>query len=415
MTAFDLAAIFLCLVGLVGWLNVRFFRLPTATAMVLAGLAGAGLLLAARAWLPGPNAAGQLVSAIAGVDFPKTVLGYMLAFLLFAGAMQVSLAELRKRLLAIASLATIGVLASTLIVGGGLWATARWLDLPLTLPWAFVFGALISPTDPIAVLAAVRQGSLSKTLEAVLQGEALFNDGIGIVVFTAAVAIASGGGDLDPLHAIGQVGIEAIGGLILGLSASLVVIAGMRAIDDYAVEVGLSIALAVGVYALADALHISGPIAVVVAGLMVGNLGMRTAMSDMTQRHVHGFWTLVDEILNALLFLLLGLELVVVPFDSRMMGLWLVAIALVILARLIVVAPWGAFFRRREQERGASLLLGWGGLHGALSLALALTLPPGEARTLILSTTFAVVIFSVLAQGLTFGRLAAHFAARPGR
>jgi CPA1 family monovalent cation:H+ antiporter len=160
---------------------------------------------------------------------------------------------------------------------------------------------------------------------------------------------------------------------------------------------------------------VSGPIAVVVAGLMVGNLGMRTAMSDMTQRHVHGFWTLVDEILNALLFLLLGLELVVVPFDSRMAGLWLVAILLVILARLIVVAPWGAFFRRREQQRGASLLLGWGGLHGALSLALALTLPPGEARSLILSTTFAVVIFSVLAQGLTFGWLAAKFATRQDR
>jgi CPA1 family monovalent cation:H+ antiporter len=415
MTAFDLAAIFLALVGLVGWLNVRFFHLPTATAMVLAGLAGAGLLLAARTWLPGPNAAGQLVGVIAGVDFPKTVLGYMLAFLLFAGAMQVSLAELRKRLLAIGSLATVGVLASTLIVGGGLGLTARLLDLPLTLPWAFVFGALISPTDPIAVLAAVRQGSLSKTLEAVLQGEALFNDGIGIVVFTAAVAIASGGGELHPLQAIGQVAIEAIGGLALGLAASLIVIAGMRAIDDHAVEVGLSIALAVGVYALADALRVSGPIAVVVAGLMVGNLGMRTAMSDITQRNVHGFWTLVDEILNALLFLLLGLELVVVPFDPKMAGLWIAAILLVVLARLVVVAPWGAFFRRREQQRGASLLLGWGGLHGALSLALALTLPPGEARTLVLSTTFAVVIFSVLAQGLTFGGLAAKFATRQGQ
>jgi len=263
MTAFDLAAIFLALVGLVGWLNVRFFRLPTSTAMVLAGLAGAGLLLAARTWLPSPNAAGQLVAAIEGVDFPKTVLGYMLAFLLFAGAMQVSLAELRERVLAIASLATLGVLASTLIVGGGLWAMASVLGLPLSLPWAFVFGSLISPTDPIAVLAAVRQGSLSKTIEAVLQGEALFNDGIGIVVFTAALAIASGGGELHPLQAIGQVAIEALGGLTLGLAASLIVIAGMRAIDDYGVEVGLSIALAVGVYALADALHVSGPLAVV--------------------------------------------------------------------------------------------------------------------------------------------------------
>ena len=280
MSGFDLAAIFLALIGLAGWLNVRYFRLPAATAMVLAGLAGAGLLLAARAVLPEPNAASALIGSIGSLDFPQTVLGYMLAFLLFAGGMQVNLSELRKRMLAIISLATLGVLASTLIVGLGLWYAAELLNLPLTLPWAIVFGALISPTDPIAVLAAVKEGSLSKTLEAVLQGEALFNDGVGIVVFTAAVAIASGGANLHIGQALLHVGFEAVGGLLLGAAAAWIVIRAMRAIDDYAVEVGLSIALALGAYSLAHALHVSGPIAVVIAGLMVGDQGMSTAMSE---------------------------------------------------------------------------------------------------------------------------------------
>jgi CPA1 family monovalent cation:H+ antiporter len=189
----------------------------------------------------------------------------------------------------------------------------------------------------------------------------------------------------------------------------------MRAIDDYAVEVSLSLALAVGVYAVATALHLSGPIAVVVAGLMIGDCAARdSAMSETTQRHLRGFWTLIDENLNAILFLLLGLELLVIPFELRLGGLWFVAIVLVLLTRVLVVLPWGTFFRFRHQERGASLLLTWGGLHGALSLAMALSLPPGAARQIILSTTFAVVIFSVLAQGLTFGRLAAAIAKRSG-
>lgn len=296
--------------------------------------------------------------------------------------------------------------------GGGLWLTAQALDLPLTFPWAIVFGALISPTDPIAVLAAVKQGGLSKSLEAVLQGEALFNDGVGIVLFTAAVAIAMGV-EAQPWEVLGAVGVEALGGLLLGAAAGWLVVLAMRAIDEYAVEVGLSLALALGAYSLAGALHLSGPIAVVAAGLVVGESGFKTAMSDRTRQYVRGFWTLVDEILNALLFLLLGLELLVIPLEFRWAGLWLAAIGLVLAARFLVVLPWGAYFRRREHERGAGLLLGWGGLHGALSLALALGLPDGPARGLILSTTFAVVLMSVVVQGLTFGPLAARMARDP--
>ena len=415
MSAFDLAAVFLTLIGVAGWINVRFFRLPTATVMVLAGLVGGALLLLARALIPAPNTAHDLIATIGALDFPQTVLGYMLAFLLFAGAMQVDLSELRKQFLAVFTLATLGVITSTVVVGLGLWFTAQLLGLRLSLPWAVVFGALISPTDPIAVLAAVRSGGLSKRLEAVLQGEALFNDGVGIVVFTAAVAIAASGGELHVFETIGHVAIEALGGAALGWVAGAVVIRAMRAIDDYGVEVGLTLALAMGVYAVADDLGISGPIAVVVAGLMVGDRGMRTAMSDSTQRYVRGFWTLIDEILNALLFLLLGLELLVIAFDVRLVGLWVAGIVLVLGARLLVVFPWGAYFHFRERELGASPILAWGGLHGALSLALALSLPAGEFRTLILSTTFAAVIFSVLVQGLTFGPFTKWMASRAQR
>lgn len=404
MTLFQLAALFLVLIGLAGWVNARLLHWPSATVMVITGGLNAGLLLGLHHLAP-QGGAGRVIAAVAAVDFPKTVLGYMLGFLLFAGAMQVDLTELRRRRLAVWTLATLGVLASTTIVGVGLWLAARLLDLNLTLPWACVFGALISPTDPIAVLAAVRQGKLSEALEVVLQGEALFNDGVGIVIFTAALAIAAGGADLHPLAAVGQVALQALGGLAFGLASGWLAIRIIRAIDDYAVEVTLSLALAAGAYAAAQALGISGPIAVVAAGLLMGDTGSKT-MSETTQRYMRGFWTLIDEILNALLFILLGLEVLVIPFDRRLAGLWGVALVLVLAARFAVVLPWGAYFQVRERERHAWLVLGWGGLHGALSLALALSVPRGPAQVLILSTTFAVVVFSVVVQGLTFGHVA---------
>lgn len=412
MTLFQLAALFLVLIGLAGWVNARLLHWPSAAVMVIAGGLNAGLLLGLHHLAP-QGGAGRVIAAVAAVDFPKAVLGYMLGFLLFAGAMQVDLAELRRRRLAVWTLATLGVLASTTIVGVGLWLAARLLGFDLSLPWACVFGALISPTDPIAVLAAVRRGKLSKALEVVLQGEALFNDGVGIVIFTAALAIAGGGADLHPLGAVGQVALQAFGGLVFGLAAGWLAIRVIRTIDDYAVEVTLSLALAAGAYAAAQALGISGPIAVVAAGLLMGDTGVKT-MSETTQRYVRGFWTLIDEILNALLFMLLGLEILVIPFDLRLAGLWGAALVLVLAARFAVVLPWGAYFQVRERERHAGLVLGWGGLHGALSLAMALSVPSGPAQVLILSTTFAVVVFSIVVQGLTFGKVAQwHAAGKP--
>jgi CPA1 family monovalent cation:H+ antiporter len=411
MTLFQLVALFLGLIGAAGWVNARLLHWPSATVMVIAGGLNAGLLLVLRHLSP-HGGAGEVIEAVAAVNFPRTVLDYMLGFLLFAGAMQVDLKELRRHRLSIWTLATLGVLASTLIVGAGLWLAAPLVGLELGLPWAFVFGALISPTDPIAVLAAVRDGKLSKAMTVVLQGEALFNDGVGIVIFFSALAIAGSGAGLRPLEAVGQVALQAIGGLAFGLVTGWLAIRLIRMIDDYAVEVTLSLGLVACVYSVAQALDISGPIAVVAAGLLMGDSGL-DSMSETTRRYVLGFWTLIDEILNAVLFMLLGIEVLVVPIDIRLTGLWAVAIVLVLVARFAVVLPWGTYFQIRAGERHAGLVLGWGGLHGALSLALALSIPRGPAQGLILSTTFAVVVFSVVVQGLTFGKVARWHADDP--
>ncbi|HEV2363946.1 MAG TPA: sodium:proton antiporter [Caulobacteraceae bacterium] len=401
MSPFDLAALFLAFVGLGGWLNARTLRLPHGVAMLFVGMAAALALLGVRAFWPG--AADRPIQAITHLNFAHAVLGYMLAFLLFAGAMQVDLAELRRRRMSVWTLATVGVVASTAIVGAGLYFAARALGVALPLPWALVFGALISPTDPVAVLATVRQGRLSSGLRAILQGEALFNDGVGIVVFTALLAFATGAAP-SPSRALLDVFVQAAGGLALGALAGRLVHAAMRAVDDFVVEVSLSLALAMGVYGLAQALHLSGPIAVVGAGLVLGesDAGVRSAT---TEAYLRNFWTLVDEILNALLFFLLGLQLFAVRMELRDAGLAVAAILLVLAARFAVVLPWGSYLHLRREERGASVVLAWGGLHGALSLALALSIPAAAQRPLILALTYVVAVFSVAVQGLTFGPL----------
>src|SRR5665213_1751399 len=268
MTPFQLAALFLTLVAAVGWLNARLLRLPPGVAMLAAGLIGALCLYGLKRL--GLHGAGDAVRVIGKVDFPQTVVGYMLAFLLFAGAMQVDLSALRKRWVAVSSLATFGVLGSIGIVGFGLWAITQFIGVPLTLSWALAFGALISPTDPVAVLATVKYGNLSKSLKVILEGEALFNDGVGIVAFTALVALATGVGNAAPVHAVVEIVLQALGGLVFGAALSWLVIRAMGTLDDFMVEVAMTIALAMVSYAGAQALGLSGAIAVVGAGMLFG-------------------------------------------------------------------------------------------------------------------------------------------------
>ena len=398
MSPYQITALFMLLIAAGGWINARTLRLPREVAMLIVGLAGALTLWALGHFAPKLEASAVALGAIKDIDFADTVLGYMLGFLLFAGATQVNLGEMRRQLMSISVLATAGVAVSILVVGLGFWYIAHALALPLPLPWALVFGALISPTDPIAVLAAVKRGRLSTRLQALMQGEALFNDGVGIVAFTSLLAFAAGHDLATPTRLVSLVFVDAAGGLILGLAAGAVAIRAMDSVDDFAIEVTLSIALCMGVYAGAEALGLSGPIGVVGAGLLMGS-----ASGGPSRDYLRSFWTLVDEILNAVLFLLLGFETLVVPFRRGQPGLMAAAIVLVLFARILVVAPWAIALRRREPDAGAILV--WGGLHGALSLALALSIPQGPERALILSATYAVVAFSMIVQGLSFGPL----------
>ena len=406
MGHFQIVAVFLGLMALVGWLNARTLRLPQSVAMMSAGVATAGVLFVAQTVVGPFWGFNSVRDEVLRLNFSEAVVGYMLAFLLFSSGMQVDLGEFRRRRLAIGFLATLGVLISTGLVGIGVWLASNAVGVGLSLPWALVFGALISPTDPVAVMALSRSGVLSKRLAAVLEGEALFNDGVGLVVFTAALAFAQSGIAPNLTHTVGAVVAQAGGGLALGVVAGVLVTAVMRTIDDYVVELTASLALATGVYAIAEVAHVSGPVAASAAGLIIGSYGVRVGMSEEARRYVQGFWHLADELLNGLLFLLMGLQIFIVPFDLREIGVWICSITLVAVARLMVVMPWGAYFHLRHEEKGASLILAWGGLRGGISLALALTLPAGPARDLIVSTTFAVVITSVLVQGLTLGRIA---------
>lgn len=406
MTPFQAAALFLALVATVSWSNARLLHLPSGTVMLIAGLLAALVLAGLAHFAPASALAPALIGEINRLDFADTVVGQMLAFLLFSGAMQVDLRQLRKTRAAVWSLA--GVVASTAVVGMGVWLAARQLGLPLSLPWALVFGALISPTDPVAVISTVRHGALSPRIVAILQGEALLNDAVGIMVFLVALAFA-GHGQAEPSAAMGAVLVGAVGGFAFGLGLAYVVVQAMWKIDDPVVETILSLALAVGVYAGAQALGLSGPMAAVAAGFLVGGAADKGGETPIARVQLRSFWSLVDELLNALLFLALGFEVLVLPFDSRFAGLALATIPLVLLVRLAIVAPWGAYFRERKAIPGAVSLLAWGGLRGGLSLALALGAPEGPHHAPLISLTYAVVVFSVLVQGLTFGALAERF------
>jgi CPA1 family monovalent cation:H+ antiporter len=332
----------------------------------------------------------------------------MLAFMLFAGALHVDWSKLKSRTASVALLATVGVLISTAIVGVAFWFLAGWLGTPIPLLWALVFGALISPTDPVAVLSTLKSVHVPEDLEVEMSGEALLNDGVGVVVFTILLAAAMGqdAGAFDALQIGRLFFVEALGGAVFGLLAGYATYRAMRVIDDYRIEVLISLAAVMATYSLAGKLHLSGPIAVVCAGLLIGERGPADAMSETTQRHMFGFWSLVDAILNIVLFLLIGLEVLVLRPDRGLTVVALLAIPIVLVARWISVAlPIGALRPWMPFMKGTIPVLTWGGVRGGISIALVLSMPDFPQRSMILAATYAIVIFSVVIQGLTLGWL----------
>jgi CPA1 family monovalent cation:H+ antiporter len=408
LSLFEIGALLLVLSALFGWVNVRFIRLPRSIGLLLMALLASLALIAFDHFMPTSTIRDQVTAAVRQIDFFDTVMHGMLAFLLFAGALHVDFGALRSVRWAVGILATIGVLISTALVGGGLWLVADALGSEMPLAWALVFGALISPTDPVAVLSLLKTVRIPESLEMKIAGESLFNDGVAVVVFTVLLAIAVDGGRPDFAAAGELFVVEVLGGVGVGLVAGLVAVLAMRAIDDYPTEILLSLALVTGLYALALRLHVSGPLAVVVAGLLVGNRGARTAMSETTRQRLFDFWEVSDELLNAVLFLLIGLEVLVIGAFS---DLAVAAIPLVVLARLIAVsAPLTLPGLRRTFSRGSVAILVWGGVRGGISVALALSLPQTAFRDPIVVATYSVVIFSVAVQGLTVGWLARRLA-----
>ncbi len=405
LSPFDAAAILIVLSAVLGWVNHRYFRLPGTVAMTLMGAVASLCVIAADAVFQGSDISAQVSRFLDDIDFHDTLMNGMLSFLLFAGALHVDIEHLRRGRWQIAILSTIGVAASTLIVGFGLKALTGLVGMEAPLIWCFVFGALISPTDPVAVMGVLKTARVPPTLQATIAGESLFNDGVGVVVFSILLASAVGGEAFSIPHAGEMFVVEALGGALLGAVIGWIAYRAMKMIDDYSVEVMITLATVMGGYALATALHISGPVAMAVAGLIVGNPGVSYAMSDTTKDYVLKFWALIDEVLNAVLFLLIGLEAVVLADSIGLLGLGLLTIPLVLAARAVSVGAPLLFWRRLLPLPLAFPVMTWGGLRGGISIALALSLPEGPMKDVTLAATYMVVLFSVLAQGATIGGL----------
>ncbi|MDT4804960.1 Na(+)/H(+) antiporter NhaP [compost metagenome] len=405
----DLAAAFIALTTLLTYVNYRFIRLPPtigvmATALVFSLLAQ-GLSL-----LGYPVLELEMQQIIARIDFSEILMTWFLPALLFAGALHVDLSDLRDYKWPISLLATVGVLIATTVIGALAYYTFALFGWHVSFIYCLLFGALISPTDPIAVLGILKSAGAPKPLATTIVGESLFNDGTAVVVFTILIGILQLG-TTPTVGAISWMFVhEAVGGVLFGAALGYGIFVMMRGIDQYQVAVMLTLALVIGGAALAARLHVSAPIAMVVAGLIIGNHGRTYAMSDETRRYVDKFWELIDEILNALLFALIGLELLLLPFS------WLHIVAAfalggaVLISRLLTVAPAIVILRqsakiRPHVPRGTIRILAWGGLRGGVSVALALSLPLGPERDLLLSLTYIVVLASILIQGLSIGPL----------
>lgn len=412
LSPFDAAAILIVLAAALGYLNHRLLRLPSSIGLTLMGAVASLLVVAIDGILPQSDLSNQVVSFLSGIDFQTTLMEGMLSFLLFAGALHVDWTEMHKGRWPILVLSTIGVLLSTVLVGTGFHFLCALTGQPIPFVWCLVFGALISPTDPVAVMAVLKRAAVPPTLQATVAGESLFNDGVGVVVFSILVAAAFGGGEgLSAGQAAFDFLREAGGGVLLGLLVGTIAFRAMRSIDDYSVEVMISLAVVMGGYSLAHWVHVSGPVAMAVAGLLIGNKGVAFAMSDVTKDYLLKFWALIDEILNAVLFLLIGLEVIAIASNPPLLLLGAFAIPLVMLARAISVAlPLVAMRPFLSLGEFALPTLVWGGLRGGISIALALGLPDGQTRTAILAATYVVVLFAVMIQGGTIGWLIARIA-----
>ncbi len=405
LTPFDLAAMLVVASALLGTINHHWIKLPHVIGLTVMGAVAALGLLVANAFIPGVTLDDTVARLLAEMNFTDTLLDGMLSFLLFAGALHVNLDRLRADWVPVLLLSTVGVITSTILVGLAMWGVGLLLALPIGPIWYFVFGALIAPTDPVSVLGVLKEENVPESLQATVAGESLFNDGVGIVVFVILLGAALTGQDFSLSEGARLFIMEAGGGILIGLVFGYAGFRAMRSMDEYALEVTITLAVVMGGYALCSWLHISGPLAMAVAGLLIGNHGVTYAMSDVTRDYVIKFWEVVDELLNSVLFLLIGLEMIVLVAGWDHAWLALAAIPITLGARAAAVTVSTRVVpAARPKAEGAWGVLWWGGLRGGISIALVLSLPAGETRDLLIAATFAAVLFSVLVQRATLGR-----------
>jgi CPA1 family monovalent cation:H+ antiporter len=443
MNYFDIAGILVALAAAFAFINHKLLKLPTTVGLMLLALLHAVALLLMDWIVPGVGVLTSAETLIGSIDFDQTLMQGMLGYLLFAGALHVNLNDLKRQTAVITLLATVGVLSTTFIVGGLTYVITGWLGIEVRFIYCLIFGSIVAPTDPIAVLGIVKSLGAPKALETKIAGESLFNDGVGVVVFIALLGIAGLGGHAES-HEDSQkkdefkrvveqnqesmekaetkasdvaklFALEAGGGIALGLVLGLLAFLLLRSIDHYATEILLSLAVVTGGYALAMKLHLSGPLAMVVAGLILGNHGRTLAMSDRTREHLDTFWELVDELLNAVLFVLIGLEVLVLSFEAQYLLAGALAVPAALLARFLSVGTVVTGLKKatgRQFTPHAIKIMTWGGLRGGISVALALSLKEeiharqsqyDNVGELVLTMTYVVVAFSILVGGLTMG------------
>ena len=405
MEFFTIATILIVLSALFGYINVRFLKLPITIGLMVITLAFT-LIVIITGYFDDTLLLREK-ELIQSIDFETVLLDIMLSYLLFAGALHTNFEQLKVQRWPVFVFATAGVLVSTFLVGTFMFYIMQLVGLDINFIYCLLFGALISPTDPIAVLGILKQAGAPKKLETKIVGESLFNDGVGVVIFLTIYQIAKGGSEFSFGHVAEMFMVEVIGGFALGVLLGWITYRLMRSIDDYDVEVIITLAAVMGGSLLAQKLHMSAPLAMVACGLMVGNDKVRNAaMSEVTETYVDKFWELVDVLLNTLLFVLIGMEILVLTFDGQYVFAGLMAVPIVLLARYLSIwVPIRVFSKKLEFVPNTNLIMTWGGLRGGISIALALSLTTEMHRELFLVITYIIVVFSIIGQGLTVGPL----------
>jgi CPA1 family monovalent cation:H+ antiporter len=407
MSIFNIFAIMIVLAASFSYINHRYLKLPSTIGVMIISLVASVLMVVIGSLFPIVVLDEDATTFIKNIDFNEILMNVMLCFMLFAGALHIDVKTMAEEKVSVLVFSTVGVLVSTFIVGTLFYYASALIGIEISYIYCLLFGSLISPTDPIAVLAILKKAKIPKKLEVKIAGESLFNDGVAVVIFISLFEIASKGDSAFNFTDISLLFVrEAVGGVILGIAAGYLGYYLLKSIDSYGVEVLITIALVTGGYALAYKLHISGALAVVVMGLMMSEKGRTQAMSDITREYIDKFWEMVDEILNIILFVLIGFEILVIQFNQQYLMAGVMAVFIVLLARLISVGlPIQLMHLRKKTIPHTITMLTWGGLRGGISVALALSLHPTMHRDFIVATTYFVVVFSIVVQGLSIGAL----------